>query len=654
MKRAIPFLCTILILTATGFIGLGQEDLPFHFSLQPESLQIARGSEGAFTLEVVIDRGHFLYQDMFSVTAETPAGLRLLAPQYPPAHQKYDPFTETEKMIYDGTLRVACKVAADAAAPAQGAITVLVGYQGCSATMCFLPDTVKLKLPFTVKGTSAPAAAATTAPAGSQSPSPAGKPGVAPTAPATTPAPPPVSEPPAAATPGPEPGPGPATPPAPASTAPPPLPAPPTGPLAADEDDIGNWLKGSYLWAFLFVFVIGIGTSFTPCVFPLIPITVSLFGAKGAETKLKGFLLSFTYVQGIALMYSCLGLAVALSGAIFGQFMSNPWVVGGIVTVFVLLGLFMAGVFNFNLPTGLQTKASTIGGKGFAGAFSMGLVAGVIAAPCAGPILASILAWVATTKDGVLGFFLLYTYALGFGLLFIAIGTFSTLIGKLPRSGDWMEVVKGVFGATMFGVALFYLKDIWPSLRLESLSRDALLLAGPLLVVIGFLVRGLRHDLHMATTRQALHKWLALLLLTVGGFAFVVGLIRPAEPSAREAGPKSGPAWEYDLAAGLERAKQSGKPALVDFYADWCAACKELDHYTYSNPEVLAELERFVVIKVDMTRPLPRDAQLKTDYALVGLPVVAFHGRDGALLRHPRVTGFVPAEKFLEVLRQLP
>jgi len=644
MKRTFLTLTAAGFLLATLFFGLGQDERPFHFSLQPETIQLTRGAGGAFTLEGTIDRGHFLYQDMFSVQAETPGGIQFAAPQYPPAHLKYDPFTETEKQIYDGTIKVAGRLSADAGAPAAGTVKVLVNYQGCSATMCFLPDTVTLSLPFTVSGTAAP----TSAPAA---------PGTA--TPVKTPPPAPVVPPPAPAG-GPAPA-NPATPPpqppqratsAPAAL--PPLPAPPAGPLAPSGNDLGSQLKGNLLWAFLVVFAFGIGTSFTPCVFPLIPITVSLFGAKGAETKLRGFLLSLAYVQGIALMYSCLGLAVALSGAIFGQFMSNPWVVGGIVGVFVLLGLFMAGVFNFNLPSGIQTKASTIGGKGFAGAFSMGLVAGVIAAPCAGPILASILAWVATTRDAVLGFFLLYTYAIGFGLLFIVLGTFSTLIRKLPKSGNWMEVVKGVFGATMFGVALFYLKDLWPALRLDCLSRDALLLAGPLLVVIGFQLRGLHHDLHSATLKQKLHKALALLLLTVGGFALVIGLIRPAEPAGRADGPRTGPAWEHDLAKGLEQARQSGKPALVDFYADWCAACKELDLYTYSDPAVLKEMERFVVIKVDMTRPQPRDRQLKADYALVGLPVVAFHGRDGALLDQPRVTGFVPAEKFLEVLRQVP
>ena len=151
--------------------------------------------------------------------------------------------------------------------------------------------------------------------------------------------------------------------------------------------------------------------------------------------------------------------------------MSNPWIVGGIVALFFVLGLFMAGVFQFNLPSSVQTKAAQVGGKGFVGAFTMGLVSGVIAAPCTGPALAGVLAYVATTRNALLGFLLLYTYSIGFGLIFMVLGTFSTLIRKIPKSGAWMEIVKGIFGAAMFTVGLYFLKDIVPSLRLDFLSR---------------------------------------------------------------------------------------------------------------------------------------------------------------------------------------
>ena len=234
-----------------------------------------------------------------------------------------------------------------------------------------------------------------------------------------------------------------------------------------------------------------------------------MFGARGAESRLKGFLLSLTYVQGICLVYSTLGVVSAFSGAIFGQFMSNPWVIGAIVAVFLVLGLFMAGVFQFNLPSSLQTKASQVGGKGFLGAFTMGMVAGVIAAPCTGPALAGVLTYVATTKSLLLGFLLLYTYSLGFGLLFIVLGTFSALIRKLPKSGEWMEVVKGVFAVIMFAAAWYFLKNVLPALNLEILSRQTLIVAGPLLLVIGWMSGGLRLDFHGASPARAIRKALS-------------------------------------------------------------------------------------------------------------------------------------------------
>ena len=212
------------------------------------------------------------------------------------------------------------------------------------------------------------------------------------------------------------------------------------------------------LAALLLVFLAGVLSSLTPCVYPLIPITIGLFGARQAKTRREGFLLSVTYVAGIAITYSLMGLFAATFGTLFGGLMQSPWVLGALSLLFVALGLGSLGVFQVRLPGALQERLSHQGGAGYAGALMMGLVAGVIAAPCIGPIVAGVLLYVARQQDLLLGWLMMTAFALGMGLLFIVLGTFSSLLGKLPRSGAWMDGVKTFFGALFFAMALYYLR----------------------------------------------------------------------------------------------------------------------------------------------------------------------------------------------------
>ncbi len=220
------------------------------------------------------------------------------------------------------------------------------------------------------------------------------------------------------------------------------------------------------LWSvLLLVFIAGLLSSLTPCVYPLIPITIGIFGARQASSKLQGFLLSLTYVFGIALTYAIMGVIAASVGTVFGSAMQNPWLLGGIAVLFFALGLSSLGVFDFRLPGGLQNKLGQTGGVGFGGAFVMGLVAGIIAAPCVGPIVAGILLYVAGQQDMVLGFVLLLVYALGMGMLFLVLGTFSSLLNKLPRAGTWMEGIKTLFGVVFITMAIYYLRFLIPGLN---------------------------------------------------------------------------------------------------------------------------------------------------------------------------------------------
>ena len=226
----------------------------------------------------------------------------------------------------------------------------------------------------------------------------------------------------------------------------------------------GNILDHGYFLAFATVFVGGFLTSLTPCVYPLISVTVSIFGAReDSISRPRAMALASCYVAGIAVTYTSLGVGFALTGRAlgFGSFLANWKVVLPLALVFLVMASSMFGAFELSLPTGLQTRLSSVGGKGFGGAFLMGLVGGIIAAPCTGPVLASILAYVATTRSVALGGSLLFTYAIGMGVLFFVVAAFAS---ALPKSGRWMEAVKSVFGIVMVVAALYFLRNVWPTL----------------------------------------------------------------------------------------------------------------------------------------------------------------------------------------------
>ena len=410
-----------------------------------------------------------------------------------------------------------------------------------------------------------------------------------------------------------------------------------------DEGSLERALFGGQVWlAFLLVFAGGILTSLTPCVYPLIPITVSVFGANESAGLFRSFLLSVVYVVGIVVMYSILGVAVASTGAVFGQIMANPWVVGCISLILVTLGLSMFGVFEIQLPSSVQNRLNTVGGAGFAGAFAMGTVAGVIAAPCTGPALAAVLTYIATTGSLFLGFWLMFTYALGMGLLFIGIGTFSGLLSALPRSGGWMYVLENVFGIAIITMALYFLKDVFQPL--QSFLQNSLpffAIAGGL-VLIGLWLGQLTQRFSGISPRMQFQKACGLLLAVIGAYMFVGGIQQPAGPQLD---------WVYDEAEGFEIAERERKLVMLDFYASWCAACNELDHQTYSDPAVAERLADYVNVKLDFTRTSETTKALAEKYEIPGLPVVIFMDADRKELK--RFTGFVDAENMLGILDKI-
>ncbi len=365
---------------------------------------------------------------------------------------------------------------------------------------------------------------------------------------------------------------------------------------------------------FAVLYLAGLLTSLTPCVYPLIPITVGIFGARKAESRAKSIALSGTYVAGIAVTYSALGLFAALSGRAFGGALATPLVAALLACLLFALALSMFGAFELDLPYAVKQKLTSFGGAGFSPAFVMGLVAGVIAAPCTGPVLAGVLAFVATTRSAALGFWMLFTYALGLGTLFFVLGA-TTL--KLPRSGAWMEVVKSGLGCILLAVGIGMILPHLPQPKPIDLSQTIFAAVGGVAAFAAVLFGALSLSFH-GLTREKLIKGSMIALLLLGAGFRLGWLGAPKAPAIR---------WLHDEQAAIALAQQSGKPILVDFFAEWCAACKELDAHTFSDPNVQREVaEQFVPLKVDATRSTDEIDRLTDKYGVPGLPTVLMFG----------------------------
>jgi thiol:disulfide interchange protein DsbD len=338
-------------------------------------------------------------------------------------------------------------------------------------------------------------------------------------------------------------------------------------------------------------------------------------------------------------MYAGLGIFSALAGRAFGTFMANPWVIVPIAVLFIAMAASMFGAFELGLPSSLQTRLSAVGGKGFGGAFAMGLVGGIIAAPCTGPVLASILAFVATTKSVALGGSLLLTYALGMGVLFFAIAAFAV---GLPKSGAWMEAVKSVFGIIMLVAALYFLRNVVAPLRHWGQAGNRWLLINVAVVVVGIAVGAVHLSFHDGVGRR-LRKGLGVAVAVAGVFGVIAGILTP---KAEAGAPVL--TWIHGEKEGIAAARAQHKPALLDFYADWCLPCKELELKTFSRGDVAQKLLRFTLVKIDATAADDAVQAIKERWGADTLPTLVLVDEEGHVKR--RIKDFVTGDELIRLL----
>jgi thiol:disulfide interchange protein DsbD len=400
---------------------------------------------------------------------------------------------------------------------------------------------------------------------------------------------------------------------------------------------------------FFLVFIGGLALNLTPCVYPLIPITISYFGGQSGGKRGGLAAHAVLYVVGMAVTYSVLGSIAAFTGSLFGSALQYPPVLIFIALVMVLLSLSMFDVYELRLPAFLNRLA---GGseKGYLGTLLMGLTVGIVAAPCIGPFVLGLLTYVGKRGSVLLGFSLFFVLALGLGIPFLFLGLFSGSLTKFPRSGAWMVWVRKIFGFILIAMAVYFLKPLFPNTLLYHLFLAlTMFVAGLYMAWLepthtpGKAFRTVR------TLTGIVFFALALVIASSGVQGYVDGKL-----ASRGAGiPAEAIVWSPYSEEKLAEASRSGQPVFIDSFADWCIPCKELDKLTFSHPEVIAASQNFVMLKADLTSNKKESAKVfSKKFGIKGVPTLIFLKPDGTEIEELRVTGFEPKDVFLSKMKR--
>ena len=436
-----------------------------------------------------------------------------------------------------------------------------------------------------------------------------------------------------------------------------------TAGFQSEQDRIANTLASGKLWfTVISFFGLGLLLAFTPCVFPMIPILSSIIVGQGDSISTsKAFSLSSVYVLAMAVTYTVAGVIVGLSGENIQIWFQNPWVLSVFAGIFVLLSLAMFGFYELQMPNAVQSKLNSIssGQKqgSYVGAGIMGFLSALIVGPCVTAPLIGALIYIANTGDALVGGIALFALSMGMGAPLLAIGTSAGKV--LPKAGAWMDTVKAVFGVMMLGLAIWMLERILP-------ASIILVLVGALLIVSAIYMGALDAIKEGASGWSKLWKGLGLISLVYGA-VLVIGaaggghsLLQPLQglsapqmastTSDESHGDHALPFQQVkginELNAAIQKASNEGKPVMLDFYADWCISCKEMESFTFSDNGVQKSLENFVFLQADVTDNDELDKALLNQLGLFGPPAILFYDAGGNELRNYRVVGFMDAPKF--------
>ena len=570
--------------------------------LEPEqAFRFSARALGADAIEVryQVAPGYYLYRDRLKF-AVAPAPAALGTPEMPAGQRKKDEFFG-EVETYRGEVRVKLPVLN---AKAGDSVTLDATSQGCADIgVCYVPQEQKAQIVLAAAG------AGGTSDAGQglfSSPGPASA-------------------------------------------------RPPQG-TYDDESAVARLFQGSFALLVLSFFGFGLLLSFTPCVLPMIPILSGIVVGQGQRmTRLHALMLSGAYVLGMAITYAAAGVLAGLSGAMLSAAFQNAWVLGTFAAVFVLLAGGMLGVYEIQLPAALQSRLSEAsnrmhGGR-LAGVFGMGALSALIVGPCVAAPLAGALLYISQSRDVVLGGSALFAMALGMGTPLMVVGTSAGAL--LPKAGPWMESVKRFFGVLLLAVAIYLVSPLIP-LWIEMLAWAALL------TLTGVYLRAIDSLPPTASAFDRFAKGIGVLAL-VAGIAFVVGalsgsrdILQPLS-GLRSSASQAGEPVAFTRISSVPELDQAvvaaaGRPVMLDFYADWCVSCKEMERYTFTDPVVQKRLADIVKLQADVTANAAQHQALLQRFKLFGPPGIIFFDREGRELSAPRVIGFQPAARFAGVL----
>ncbi len=558
----------------------------FSVSAIVEPAKVAPGQKAIVKVTFTMAARHHLYAKETGVIPKAMPEVTFGQVAVPPWETKTDPYLGAQQVYKKRAVFEAPLVVDPAAKPGTKTITLTAKYMGCGPTTCFPPETVELTVPLEVAG--APVAGAAALPAVQ-----------------------------------------------------PPADAPGSSQAEVDRlRDIQN--RFGFIGVLLVAFVAGLGLSLTPCVYPMIPVTVGVIGASGAKSKMHAFVLSLLFVLGMSVTYAVLGAAAASSGALFGSYGNHPAVRATVAGVFALLALSMFDVFYIQMPSSIQSKLAGRKGAGMVGVFITGLAAGAMVGPCVGPFLLGILLYIAQIGDKVAGFLIMWSVALGMGVLLLAVGTFSGAAAALPKPGRWMDAVKHFFGILLLGLALYYLKTVLPA-KAFVLGVDVYLIG------VGIFVASLlpAPTSELPKTSRRLRILGIALLVAAAAYVTRLGL---GTPVLHEAG---GITWFTDEAAAMARAQEQKKPMMIDFRADWCTYCLKLEAETFPDAKVVAEAKRFVALKVDCPAGDDAAKAIQRKYGVQGLPTIVFVDSSGQILTEKTITEFVKPDVLLARMREI-
>jgi len=433
-------------------------------------------------------------------------------------------------------------------------------------------------------------------------------------------------------------------------------------PPQTDNSKIAQLFKSGSFWLITtFFFGAGLLLALTPCVFPMIPILSGIIVGRGHKiTRMHAFLLSLTYVLGMAITYAAAGIAAGLTGDLISNALQTPWVLGSFAALFVLLSLSMFGFYELQLPSAWQSKLSDtsnrLHGGHLSGVFVMGALSAVIMGPCVAAPLAGALLYISQTHDAVLGGVALFALALGMGAPLLLIGTSAGAL--LPRAGAWMDGVKRIFGVMLLALAIWIIQPLLP-------VAAQMLLWGILLIFSAIYLHALEALAQQANGWHKLRKGLGLLMLLVG-IAYLVGalsgardLLRPLDSvcAVCKADTQTSAPLAFTRITGLADlqqrvAKANGQIVMLDFYADWCVSCKEMERLTFTDPAVQSRLKSAILLQADVTQNSAEDKELLKKFGLYGPPGILFFDVQGKELADFRVIGYQDAEKFLNSLQR--